>query len=68
MKTKEISFGLSGFRLHLFLIGFDFGDLNFQGGHGRERKELAFFRKKKKKDFEDDNDIDIGYSINKILN
>ena len=51
MKTKEISFGLSGFRLHLFLSGFDFGDLNFQGGHGRERKELAFFRKKKKKGF-----------------
>ena len=46
MKTKEISFGLSGFRLHLFLIGFDFGDLDFQGGHGRERKELALKKKK----------------------
>ena len=43
MKTREISFGLARFRLHLFLIGFDFGDLDFQGGHGRERKELAFF-------------------------
>ena len=39
----EISFGFGGFRLHLFLIGFDFGDLELQGGHGRERKELAFF-------------------------
>ena len=27
MKTIEISFGFGGFRLHLFLIGFDFGDL-----------------------------------------
>ena len=43
MKSREISFGFAGFRLHLFLIGFDFGHLDFQGGHGRERKELAFF-------------------------
>ena len=59
MKTREISFGLARFRLHLFLIGFDFGDLDFQGGHGRERKELAFFLM----DFEDDDDIDIGYRM-----
>ena len=43
MKSREISFGFTGFRLHLFLIGFDFGHLDFHGGHGRERKELAFF-------------------------
>ena len=43
MKTREISFGFAGFRLHLFLTGFDFGHLDFQGGHERERKEIAFF-------------------------
>ena len=47
-----------------FFIGFDFGHLDFQGVHGRERKELAFFFKIV---FEDDDDTDIGYSINKIL-
>ena len=66
MKTREISFGFTGFRLHLFFIGFNFGHLDFQGVHGRERKELAFFFFFKIV-FEDDDDTDIGYSINKIL-
>ena len=65
MKTREISFGFAGFRSYLFLIGFDFGDLDFQGGHGREREknQLFFF----KMVFQDDDDTDIGHSINKIL-
>ena len=63
MKSREISFGFAGFRLHLFLIGFDFGHLDFQGVMGEREKNQLFFLMA----FEDDDDTDIGYSINKIL-